>query len=402
MAEQKGLRSVVDDEFLLFRVGEMVWIERIIIINCPVRASLDVDPMARRSQTPPTVGTEPTDGTDFATTDVPRRTVLRLAGGASALGLTAGVASASSGATDESSLAQTDLDDAWADEHESDGTDEWSSPTADDLDPLFGYPSGGPNPCMGDVGDDCLAAWNEAVRPVAEVSFGIDLPGLLFGAAESGALSEETLGTINAAAADGDVDTNSLHKPDEVIDELSSPEQPVRVRDLATTLADTTGFFFDPAGLHVTPGSVVLFSAETPDHSVASYHDRHGRQNRVPDDVGPFSSPLVPVGGSWLYRFDEPGVYDYYCPPHEPFGMVGRIVVAEEGADAPEPSIEQTGRPPAESNEIAGILGGFDPNLPSSMGAFETDALDPQHIVDEGRVSWADVVASHRAKTSAE
>ncbi|MCU4801813.1 plastocyanin/azurin family copper-binding protein [Halobacteria archaeon HArc-gm2] len=34
----------------------------------------------------------------------------------------------------------------------------------------------------------------------------------------------------------------------------------------------------------------------------------------------------------WLYRFDETGVYDMLCAPHEIFGMVGRVVVGEASA----------------------------------------------------------------------
>jgi hypothetical protein len=33
----------------------------------------------------------------------------------------------------------------------------------------------------------------------------------------------------------------------------------------------------------------------------------------------------------------EPGVYDYFCIPHEHAGMVGRIVVGSPGADAARP-----------------------------------------------------------------
>jgi hypothetical protein len=176
---------------------------------------------------------------------------------------------------------------------------------------------------------------------------------------------------------------------------------------------------------------VVLFGAEAPDHAVAAYHERHGRQNRVPDGIGPIASPLVPVGGYWLYHFPVEGVYDLYCPPHQTFGMAMRVVVyggddAENGDDGmddagtdgnggdgsdgdsdgsdgdshgagiPAPSIEQTGRPPQAENAIAGILGGLDPNLPSSIEVLESDALEPATVVESGRVSWETVVAEHR------
>ena len=41
----------------------------------------------------------------------------------------------------------------------------------------------------------------------------------------------------------------------------------------------------------------------------------------------------------------EPGVYDYYCVPHEHAGMVGRIVVGEPG--------DWSGRPEGDLPEVA-------------------------------------------------
>ena len=40
---------------------------------------------------------------------------------------------------------------------------------------------------------------------------------------------------------------------------------------------------------------------------------------------------LTEPGQSFEHRLDVPGVYDYYCIPHEMAGMVGRIVVASPG-----------------------------------------------------------------------
>lgn len=82
-------------------------------------------------------------------------------------------------------------------------------------------------------------------------------------------------------------------------------------------------------GLQIDVGDTVAFHAHTPDHTVTAYHMEHGRQQRVPDDADPFSSPVLPIGASWLYQFDQPGTYDINCAPHEFFGMVGRIVVGD-------------------------------------------------------------------------
>ena len=318
-----------------------------------------------------------------------RRTVLRAAGTSAALFGTAGLAGAhrnSPGPPDDTP-GQGPPDDT-----PGEGPPE-GSPGG--LDPLFGKPSAGPNPCAGDAGGDCL----DAVTPVAdhEVELQIDLPELLLAVGGQGLLSAQTLANVNAAAADGEVTPEELDNPDSVLSvELpGGSRERVTVREVAELLAGTVGFHFHPAGLHVEPGAVVLFSAETPDHGVAPYHERHGRQNRVPDGVGPFASPLVPVGGYWLFRFSTPGVYDCYCPPHDPFGMVLRVVVSD--GDVPDPDVENTGRPPPAENLLPVVLGGPDPNLPSSMAALNTDALAPARIVDEGKVHWPAVIAEHRS-----
>lgn len=327
------------------------------------------------------------DGRDDSETwRFPRRTVLRVAGASTALSLGAGAVTATG-------------DDGSEGDH-GDGSNGPAAPrNPDDIDPIFGYPSAAENPCLGDASDDCFEAFAESVRPAHEVEMQIDFPGLLFAVAEQGVLSETTTRNVAAAVEDGSVDEGELDKPDASVS-VHSPEGTVTVtvREIADLLAGATGFRFEPAGLRVSPGDVVLYSAETPDHGVTAYHERHGRQNRVPDGVEPISSPIVPVGGYWLYRFEEEGVYDLYCPPHEPFGMVHRVVVTAEEGDAAEPSVEDTGRPPQETNNLGAILGGLDPNVPSAHDALESEALHPERIASRGTVSWDAVVAEHRTE----
>lgn len=265
------------------------------------------------------------------------------------------------------------------------------------IDPVFGLPSATPNPCSGDADASCFESFPAATRPDHEVELHIGIPGLLLALAEQGGLSEPTTTTINLEAADGDVVARNIHRPDATV-EIQTPDGVVTrtVAEIATLVTGTVGFHFDPAGLHVSPGDVVLFSAETPDHAVAAYHERHGRQNRVPDSVGPITSPQIPAGGSWRYRFETEGVYDFYCPPHQVFGMVMRVVVSD-GDSVPSLSVENTGRPPAEETFLPEILGGFDPNVPSSHEALTAAPLDPEAIVEDGPVSWDAVVEHHRS-----
>jgi plastocyanin len=302
-------------------------------------------------------------------TDVARRTVLKATGGAAALSLGAGTAVGTTGGREQVGTA---------------GIKNF-------VDPVFGFAALGPNPCLGD-GDGCLGRFPQRIRPAARVDMKIGIPGLLFGVAESGDLSESTTAAINEAVADGSLSGDSLPSGGPVVDGRRVP-----VRRIAGALVDAVGFHFDPAGLLLEPGDVVLFNAVSPDHSVAAFHERHGRQNRVPDGVGPFTSPLVPVGGFWLAQFDTEGVYDFYCPPHGPFGMVGRFVVWDGEGEVPELDVGPGGRPPEAENALPSILGGLDPNVPSSAEVLASDALDPARIADEGSVGWHEVVAEHRS-----
>lgn len=307
---------------------------------------------------------------------IARRTILRATGAVALVGVGAGPA-----------VAQREQE---GQEETPNGDDNrGGGPEPNDLSPIFGYASAEPSPCLGDAGEDCFDAFKAPVRPSHEVELHIEVSDTLLALGEQGVLAPETVEAINAAVADGELsDSERTELDEQVTDDLTAA-------DVAELLVEATGFHYEPTGLTVEPGDVVIFTAETPDHGVAGFHERHGRQNRLPDDVGPIASPLVPVGGYWLYQFETPGVYDLYCPPHEVFGMVMRVVVTD--GDVPELSVEETGRPPLPVNLLPVFLGGLDPNVPSSAAALDSDALAPENIVDAGTVSWEDVVSEHRS-----
>ena len=133
-------------------------------------------------------------------------------------------------------------------------------------------------------------------------------------------------------------------------------------------------FAFEPTGLAVETGDVIRFDAASPDHTVTAYHPQHGRQRRVPEDVPAFSSPVLPAETYWLYRFEESGVYDVYCAPHEIFGMAMRIVVEEADADYGEEAYPEQRGPEFTAATV-----------------LDDDALAPQTIADEGAVAWDDL-----------
>jgi plastocyanin len=95
--------------------------------------------------------------------------------------------------------------------------------------------------------------------------------------------------------------------------------------------------WFDPIGLLVKPGTTVRWVVRENVHTTTAYHPRNERHPlRIPERATPWDSGfLVNPGDHFDVTLTEPGVYDYYCMPHEAAGMVGRIVVGtSRGAGA--------------------------------------------------------------------
>lgn len=82
-----------------------------------------------------------------------------------------------------------------------------------------------------------------------------------------------------------------------------------------------------------------------------------------------------PVPDTWLVGFDEPGVYDLLCSPHEHFGMAIRVVVGDETDTRFE-----TSDPAALPEPRVGPVG-------LARVTLTDPALAPSAIVDQGSVS---------------
>jgi len=63
--------------------------------------------------------------------------------------------------------------------------------------------------------------------------------------------------------------------------------------------------------------------------SATAYHPANDNHSlRIPENAEPWDSGyLVDPGDSFETTLTGPGVYDYYCAPHEAAGMVGRLIV---------------------------------------------------------------------------
>lgn len=110
--------------------------------------------------------------------------------------------------------------------------------------------------------------------------------------------------------------------------------------------ANGSSVWFDPIGLHLQPGQTVRWTNRDPgnSHTATAYHPSiRNRPRRLPPAAEPWDSDYLLPDESYTVTLSVPGVYDYYCVPHEHAGMVGRIVVGEPGEEAPmviDPALE--------------------------------------------------------------
>ena len=94
---------------------------------------------------------------------------------------------------------------------------------------------------------------------------------------------------------------------------------------------DGAKVWFDPIGLFIQPGERIRWVIKNNVHTVCAYHpDNDNHSLRIPKNALPWNSGyLVEPGEIFEAVLNVPGVYDYYCEPHEEAGMVGRIVVGK-------------------------------------------------------------------------
>jgi plastocyanin len=96
-------------------------------------------------------------------------------------------------------------------------------------------------------------------------------------------------------------------------------------------MSDTLGtkVWFDPIGVHIEPGQTVRWVVQSNVHTTTAYHPTNDHHSlRIPEQAEPWNSGfLVNPGSHFEVTLSVPGVYDYFCLPHEVAGMVGRIVV---------------------------------------------------------------------------
>lgn len=104
--------------------------------------------------------------------------------------------------------------------------------------------------------------------------------------------------------------------------------------------------WFSPEGLAVAAGTTIRFINRDPgnSHTATAYHPSlYGRTRRIPAAATPWDSDFLLPGDMFEIKLSVPGVYDYYCIPHEMGGMAGRIVVGQPDASGWEGPAADTG-----------------------------------------------------------
>jgi plastocyanin len=105
---------------------------------------------------------------------------------------------------------------------------------------------------------------------------------------------------------------------------------------------------FDPVGLLIQPGQTLRWTCEANYHTTAAYHPANlDHSLRIPRAATPWTSDILQPGEHFELTLTVPGVYDYFCAPHEQAGMVGRIIVGVASGPGSLPYDWFKGRPEA-------------------------------------------------------
>lgn len=131
--------------------------------------------------------------------------------------------------------------------------------------------------------------------------------------------------------------------------------------------SDGSHVWFDPVGLLVQPGQAIrwLNRDRGNAHTATAYHPANfDKPGRIPSAAEPWDSDYLLPGVSFSVTLTQPGVYDYFCIPHEQAGMIGRIVVGRPqandqrslGADAGLPEAARLAFPAVEEIMANGMV----------------------------------------------
>lgn len=118
-------------------------------------------------------------------------------------------------------------------------------------------------------------------------------------------------------------------------------------------------YHFEPHVVRLQPGDTVRWELESGAHTTTAYHPANGdRQLRIPEGAKAWNSGFLTADGKTTFErtFSVEGVYDYFCIPHEGYGMIGTLVVGE-AHDGPGLSEPQSNLPQAAQDKLRTLNG---------------------------------------------
>ncbi|QZY00474.1 cupredoxin domain-containing protein [Halobaculum rubrum] len=134
------------------------------------------------------------------------------------------------------------------------------------------------------------------------------------------------------------------------------PEEPSASATVNLVTADG-GYHFDPHVVWIEEGATVTFHNESGSHSATAYAPANDKPRRIPEGGTAFDTGLLTESGAEReVTLDTPGVYDYYCTPHEGVGMIATVVVGKpDPHDAAGLSEPQSSLPSGAREKIHGL-----------------------------------------------
>lgn len=134
---------------------------------------------------------------------------------------------------------------------------------------------------------------------------------------------------------DGHDDDHSDNHDHEHNHTLGEPEPEIEVQ-----MTTDDGEHFVPHVVHIELGGTVTWVLESGSHDTTAYHPDNDHPLRMPEDAEPWKSDLLSDGEDvFEWTFDDEGIYDYVCSPHESVEMLGRVIVGWPDNDD-EPALE--------------------------------------------------------------
>jgi plastocyanin len=99
----------------------------------------------------------------------------------------------------------------------------------------------------------------------------------------------------------------------------------------ADALVTMSGFSFVPNHITITAGQTVEWNntAAIETHTVTADPKlaQNSKSVTLPPDAEPFNSGDLKAAAVFRHTFTVPGVYRYFCIPHEKMGMIGEVEV---------------------------------------------------------------------------